>query len=52
MELEQPIRTSVNLKCKHTKCSRPAHPNEDGYCEDCIQLEHLTVCNYCSEVIE
>jgi hypothetical protein len=39
---------SNRLKCKHNKCSRSAVDN--GYCSECLQLPHLAICNYCSEV--
>jgi hypothetical protein len=51
MELEQPIKTTLKIKCRHIKCNRSAYPEENGYCEDCIQLDHLKFCNYCSEIL-
>ena len=35
-------------KCKHTLCTRDATKNNNGYCSECMQMEHITEeCNYC-----
>lgn len=49
MEFESPTILMQRQKCRHNRCNREAV--DDGYCEDCIQLPHLSVCNYCSEIL-